>query len=69
MVLPCYYIPARGPAIEKKALLVGIGYNSTKGSGKWDPIPTSIPNVKKLAAFLRGERSLSFMVLSHSHDP
>jgi len=55
---PCHHFLGRGPAVKKKALLVGIGYNYHKGSGKWDPIPTSIPNVKKLAAFLRGERSL-----------
>ncbi|KAF9652770.1 peptidase C14 [Thelephora ganbajun] len=48
-------IPTRGRSTEKKALLIGISYH--KGSGrpgeKLEPIPTSIPNVTKFAAFLK----------------
>ena len=68
-MLPPHHIPIRGTTIQKKALLVGIGYNYHKGSGKLDPIPTSIPNVKKMAIFLKGGRSLSFTALAHSHNP
>lgn len=50
----------RGRSTTKKALLVGISYaNQTDENGqKLDPIPTSIPNVKKFKAFLQGELSL-----------
>ena len=40
----------------KKALLIGIGYHKQEGAN--DFIPTSTPNVKQLATFLRGERYL-----------
>ena len=59
----CLYTPTR---VEKKALLVGISYNRERG-GKWDPIPTSIPNVKKIEGFLKGERPLLPSIFVRSH--
>jgi hypothetical protein len=44
-----------------KALLVGISYHKEE-KGR-DPIPTSIPNAIKFAAFLRGERALPPSIL------
>jgi hypothetical protein len=49
-------IPASARSSTKKALLIGIGYH--KREGESDFIPTSTPNVKQLATFLRGERYL-----------
>jgi len=53
-------IPTRGRSTEKKALLVGIGYHNGVGQDeeRLGPIPTSVPNVKKFAAFLEGTYSL-----------
>lgn len=45
---------ARGRSSTKKALLVGICYdNQTEGSEEFEPIPTSIPNVRKFKQFLQ----------------
>jgi serine/threonine protein kinase len=51
----------------KKALLIGISYH--KGEKGCDPIPTSIPNAKKFATFLRGKRSLPPSILSRLRGP
>ena len=51
----------------KKALLVGISYH--KGKKGQDLIPTSIPNAKKFATFLRGERSPPPSILSCLRSP
>jgi hypothetical protein len=42
-------------------LLIGIGYH--RRGGKWDPIPTSIPNVKNFAKFLREHRGYTNIVV------
>ena len=68
-------IPTRGRSttkkpLTKKALLIGIGYDSGIGRDgqQLDHIPTSIPNVRAFAEFLRGERSFSFLIFSHLHN-
>ncbi|KAF9787770.1 caspase domain-containing protein [Thelephora terrestris] len=51
-----YSATTRGRSTKKKALLVGIGYpNGVEGNGQavLDPIPTSIPNVKKFKEFIQ----------------
>lgn len=60
-------IPTRGRSPTKKALLIGISYYKARGS--WEPIPTSIPNVKQFATFLKGGHSISPSILSHLLSP
>ena len=45
------------PRIERKALLVGIGYDAYEGGSEWNPIPTSADNVQRIATFLESEHS------------
>ena len=69
--LPDYSsIPTRPRSTTKKALLVGIAYNTGIGrqGQKLEYIPTSVPNVRAFEAFLRGRHSLSSSVLSHLHN-
>jgi hypothetical protein len=56
-----YNLPAPERSSTMKALLVGISYHKEE-KGR-DPIPTSIPNAIKFAAFLRGERALPPSIL------
>jgi len=56
------------PQRIKKALLIGISYDHKKVGMVWGTIPTSIPNVRRIAAFLRGERSLPSTIPSYSCD-
>jgi hypothetical protein len=58
-------IPASARSSTKKALLIGISYH--KGEKGRDHIPTSIPNARKFAAFLRGEHTLPPSILSRLH--
>lgn len=53
---PVHSLPIRS---TKRALLVGISYDCPEMEGVWDEIPTSITNVKMIAAFLRGKCHLS----------
>jgi hypothetical protein len=55
-------IPASGRSNTKKALLIGISYH--KEEKGHDHIPTSIPNARKFATFLRGEHTLPPSILS-----
>ena len=50
----------------KEALLVGIGYREASG---WEPIPSSIPNVRKFETFLRGERPILSLALPRLYNP
>lgn len=62
-------VPAHERSADKRALLVGIGYRTGVGrpGEKLESIPTSIPNVRALEAFLRGGRSLSHPWFSLAH--
>jgi hypothetical protein len=67
-----YSATTRGRSTKMKALLVGIGYpNGVEGNGQavLDPIPTSIPNVKKFKEFIQGELFLSVHCTRNSDGP
>jgi len=49
--------PTRYPAVQKKALLIGISYDHTEVGREWGVFPTSIHKVTSIATFLRGEGS------------
>ena len=61
--------PTSCPAAEKKALLIGIRYDHHEVGEGWEPIPTSISNVKRIAALLESEHSRPLSVFIRSHNP
>ena len=67
-IIPRHYIPTRSPAVEKKALLIGIRYDHYNVGGEWGPIPRLVPNVRRVAALLESEHSLPSPVLIHSRN-